>query len=127
MAEMPQINRPMGGDILLVDDQPDVISSIRRVLEFEGYQVRSATNVEEALKLAGERLPGLLLTDIIMPGRSGIELAGELKKLSPELPIVFMRGYADVQAVLDVNVLGARPKFLGLPVSLDEPPVDAQP
>lgn len=97
MAKPDRADESMRGDILLVDDQPDVVSSIGRVLKFNGYHVRAATSAEAAVKLAAERMPGLLLTDIVMPERSGIELARELRQMRPELPIVFMTGYADVQ------------------------------
>ena len=86
----------MINDILLVDDDKDIVNSIGRVLKFKGYEIRTALNAAEALKLAEEREPGLLLADLVMPGRSGIELARDLRRMYSGLPVVFMTGFSDM-------------------------------
>jgi PAS domain S-box-containing protein len=80
--------------ILLVEDEEAVRRFTKRVLEREGYRVLDAATPEEALSCAqgGERL-SLLLTDVVMPRMSGGQLAVRLKKLHPNLPVLYMSGY----------------------------------
>jgi two-component system cell cycle sensor histidine kinase/response regulator CckA len=86
--------------ILLVDDEPDLRETARDILADEGYRVLEAGDAEEALRLAREsREPiDLLLTDVVMPGKHGHELAAELKAARPELKVLYMSGFALVQA-----------------------------
>ncbi|MBA2665197.1 MAG: PAS domain S-box protein [Bradymonadaceae bacterium] len=82
--------------ILLVEDEDDIRLSLTGVFKNEGYTVLSAANAEEALELA-ERHDGpidLILTDIVMPGMNGVELAERLHELYPEMRAVFVSGYA---------------------------------
>ena len=96
--------------ILLVEDQQSVRSFTRAALKASGYHVIEAPNGDEAISVA-ERYAGeihLLLTDVVMPGISGKESSERLKKLRPNLKVLFMSGYtADVIAqrgVLDRSV-----------------------
>src|SRR5579864_30728 len=71
--------------ILLVDDDPDIRSLTRTFLEHEGYTVLSSGDAERASQIFRAVLRiNLLITDLYMPGRSGMELAQELKALRPE-------------------------------------------
>jgi len=81
--------------ILLVEDDQAVRVTASRVLQSYGYRVFSAPGPEEALALARctDQID-LVLTDVVMPTMSGVELAGELAKLHPGLPVLFMSGYA---------------------------------
>ncbi len=94
-ATMP----PQGGaeTLLLVEDEPSLRELTREVLTMNGYRVLEAGEAEEALSVA-EAHGGaidLLLTDVVMPGATGGELAQRLKRVRPELRIVFMSGYTD--------------------------------
>lgn len=82
--------------ILVVDDNPANLRLVCAVLAFEGFEVVSAASAEEALAHIDERLPDLLLTDIEMPGMSGLELSRLLKTSLPtrRLPIVALTAYA---------------------------------
>ncbi len=97
-AQPPLAGALRGGDetILLVEDEEAVRTLTRRVLEQQGYRVLSAVNGEAALELLEEfALPlQLLLTDVVMPGMSGIELAERLSAERPGLRRLFMSGYA---------------------------------
>src|SRR5271170_3371451 len=79
--------------ILLVDDDPDVRSLTRTFLEHEGYSVFSSGDAERAVQIF-RSVPqiDLLVTDLYMPGRSGMELARELKALRSELPVLMISG-----------------------------------
>lgn len=92
----------LGGNetILLIEDEDDLRSYVRTILEGRGYSVLDAANGAEALELAnGNRLEiDLILTDTVLPGMSGQEIADELRLARPELPVVQMSGYAEVVA-----------------------------
>jgi PAS domain S-box-containing protein len=88
--------------ILVVEDQDQLRRMVGRVLRGHGYTVHEAANPGEAL-LYVERYAGaihLLLTDVVMPGMSGAELAGRLRLLRPDMAIIFMSGYSE-QAMLN--------------------------
>ena len=83
--------------ILLVEDEAVVREVTRAVLEHAGYRVLACNGPEEALRVGSEHRGhiGLLLSDVVMPGMNGHELALRLQSLRPGLRIVFMSGYAD--------------------------------
>ena len=83
--------------ILVVDDERDVRNLVRILAERAGYRVTEAGTGEEALRILQERMlePQLLLTDIVMPGMSGLSLAARAHQLRPTLPVIFMTGFAD--------------------------------
>jgi len=66
--------------ILLVDDEPDVIEIIKYNLEQEGYNVKTASNGNEALKKARKKTPHLIIMDVMMPETDGIEACEQLRK-----------------------------------------------
>lgn len=68
--------------ILLVDDEPDILEFLAYNLKKEGFQVQTAQNGREALKVAQEQLPHLIVLDVMMPGMDGIETCEEIKKQS---------------------------------------------
>ena len=79
--------------ILLVDDDPDIRALTRTFLEHEGYSVLSSGNAVRALQIfrSAHRID-LLITDLYMPGRSGMELAQELKAAQKDLPVLMISG-----------------------------------
>jgi two-component system, chemotaxis family, chemotaxis protein CheY len=81
--------------ILLVDDDPDIRSLTRTFLEHEGYSVFSSGDAERAAQIF-RSVPqiDLLVTDVYMPGRSGMELARELKAIRREVPVLLISGGA---------------------------------
>jgi len=85
-----------GARILVVEDEPGVLKNLRATLGRSGYVVQTAETGDAALEMF--RIDAgidLLLTDIVMPGRlQGTGLARELRQLAPDLPVVFMSGYA---------------------------------
>jgi two-component system, cell cycle sensor histidine kinase and response regulator CckA len=83
--------------ILLVDDEPQVRESVKRLLVGQGYTVVEATNASDAIRIhdAAPSEIDLVLTDVTMPGMSGYDLAEHLRAMAPELPVVFMSGYAE--------------------------------
>ena len=100
-----------GYTILLIDDDPLVLKSFQKLLLHEGYQVIAASSYDEALRSFASREFDLVLSDIRMPGKNGVEtveaiqiqLAEAGKK---ELPIIFITGYAEYSQQLKANFLG---------------------
>jgi CheY-like chemotaxis protein len=98
--------------ILVVDDERDIRNLVRILAERAGYRVAEAANAPDALRILQERMlePQLLLTDIVMPGMSGLSLAARAHQLRPALPVMFMTGFADeYQAELSGSVVLRKP------------------
>lgn len=78
--------------ILVVDDEEMIRNYIKRVLESKGYHVLSAASVEEGLELYHGHHPNVVLTDILMTDRDGIEFIGQLKEIDSAAHIIAMSG-----------------------------------
>jgi signal transduction histidine kinase len=93
-----------GETILVVEDEPAVLDVAARILEQNRYTVLAAGTGSQALALAAEHRFDLLLTDMVMPEISGLELARRVKQLRPEVAVLFMSGYSqDVLGPQRVN------------------------
>jgi CheY-like chemotaxis protein len=86
--------------VLLVEDEPAVRSLAARVLERSGYTVHAASDGEEAVDLL-DRLEtvDVLVTDVVMPGMNGRELADRVRVRLPRLPVIYMSGYTADEAI----------------------------
>jgi nitrogen-specific signal transduction histidine kinase len=106
----------VSGTILVVEDQPDVRNLAAKLLRREGYTVLEASSGDEALRLADEHDGpiDLLLSDVVMPGLSGREVAERLTRRRPGLRTLFMSGYTD-NVIADRGVLGPDMAFLPKP------------
>lgn len=109
------------GTILLVEDEPTILEMVKEMLENYGYQVLSANNPGEAIRLA-EKYHGsidLLITDVVMPEMNGRDLAGNILKIYPDIKRLFMSGHtADV--IAGGGILDAGVHFLQKPFSMKE-------
>lgn len=76
--------------VLVVDDEPDILDFLTSLLEDEGYAVFRAVNAREALKVARNRSPDLVLSDLMMPGDSGVELYRWLSEEKSMPRVIFM-------------------------------------
>jgi len=113
-------HRPPSAHILLAEDETRVRMLTQRVLEAQGYRVLSASDGQAALQLASDpalRLD-LLVTDVVMPGMSGPDLARRLREARPGLPVVYMSGYADQGLAHEAAATGGA--FLSKPFETEE-------
>ena len=111
------VRKPSPGteSVLVVEDDERIRRLAVRVLTSRGYEVRSAANSEEALAVAGAGAPlDLLITDVVLPGLSGRELAEKLIAQNPDLRVLFMSGYTD-DAIIRYGVLELGVAFLQKP------------
>jgi PAS domain S-box-containing protein len=114
-APEPPRPEPTGRTILVVDDEADLLEVVRDMLVGRDHRILSASGAAAALAVAGGCDGGidLLLTDIVMPGRSGIELAEDLAVRYPSLAVVFMTAHLDPASAISVG--GATPTLLSKP------------
>ncbi len=115
-AKDPVSVSPGAITILLVEDEEKVRRLISAVLEKKGFHLLIAKNGAEALKLAGEfeKRIDLLLTDIVMPDMNGLDLAGQLAPLRPQMRVLYTSGYTDHE-IFRSNDLASSPAFLPKP------------
>jgi signal transduction histidine kinase/ActR/RegA family two-component response regulator len=106
--------------VLLVEDEPAVRRAVQRTLERLGYRVLPATDGEDALKIA-ESLRGidLLVSDVVMPGIDGPELASRLRTRWPDLRVLFLTGYSSDRLARS-DALGPRDRVLQKPYQVGE-------
>jgi CheY-like chemotaxis protein len=105
--------------ILLVDDDKDFLFSLKCCLETLGYEVKDVTNAKEAFDRIKNETPDLVISDIEMPGESGIDLLKKIRKHSPHIPVIIVTGKPAVEAVVQCLRCGAD-DFLAKPVNLEE-------
>ncbi len=105
--------------VLVVDDEEAQRKVLAGFLRKRGYEVEAAGSVDEALRLAAARPIDLVLTDLRMPGRTGLELLEDLHKLNPEVPAIVMTAYGTVQSAVEAMKRGAA-DYLSKPIDLDE-------
>ena len=95
--------------VLIVDDEPDLRELLRLELEAHGWQVEEAANGHDAWRLLQSRDVDVVLTDLRMPGGSGLELVEKLRERGAPPPEIFlMSAYADV-SLEQTRALGAHP------------------
>lgn len=105
--------------VLVVDDEAIVVSLIRDTLEDEQFRVRTASAGHQALELLRQEPVDLLISDIRMPGMNGIELARAARELLPDLAVIFVTGYADLNSAKDAIQQGAY-DYIMKPFDLEE-------
>ncbi|MGH7967715.1 MAG: sigma-54-dependent transcriptional regulator [Limisphaerales bacterium] len=93
--------------ILVVDDEQGLCSGIQEVLQREGYFVDAATDAPAGLKLAKERLYNLIISDIKMPGLSGIELLTQVRAQHRDTLFILMTAYGTVESAVEAMKQGA--------------------
>ena len=106
------------GKILVVDDEPDIRTLVKEILEDEGFSVETAADAAEAREIRLSFSPDLVLLDIWMPGTDGIALLKEWKeKDSIRIPVIMISGHGTVETAVEATRIGAY-DFIEKPISL---------
>jgi signal transduction histidine kinase len=122
--QLPSLHRgapsePADASILLVEDETAIRNLLQKLLEQNGYRVTSAASGADAAELLrGRQGYDILVTDLVLPGLSGPELAREFHTLWPDSPVLFMSGFPG--DTLDEIELGSRARFLAKPFSHEQ-------
>jgi len=93
--------------ILVVDDEPDMVESCVFFLERAGYQTRSASSGAAALQLLEQERFALVISDVRMPRMSGLQLLGEIKTRDPDIEVLLITGYPEIEAAVAAIKQGA--------------------
>ena len=105
--------------ILIVDDEPSILQSLSGLLSDEGFEVLTAANGYEALKIVDTKFPDLVLLDIWMPGIDGIETLKEIKKNNPYIQVIIISGHGTIETAVKATKLGAF-DLIEKPLSIDK-------
>jgi two-component system, NtrC family, response regulator PilR len=105
--------------ILIVDDDSSIRNMLSIVLKKDGYEVASADSSEAALRRLKDESFDLIISDIKMPGVSGIELLKKIKALQPEVPVIMITAFASANDAVEAMKLGAE-DYITKPFNLDE-------
>lgn len=107
--------------ILIVDDSPKDIDTIRQILESQGYQTSEAADGEEGIQKAKELQPDLIIMDVVMPGINGFQATRKITK-NPEtqaIPVMFVSSKT-MESDRAWGVMNGAKEYLGKPVSAEE-------
>jgi two-component system, response regulator, stage 0 sporulation protein F len=109
----------MKGKILIVDDQLGIRILLNEVLQKEGYDTYQAANGFQALEMAQEDLPDLVLLDMKIPGMDGIEILKRLKAIDQTIKVIIMTAYGELDMIQEAKDLGALTHF-SKPFDIDD-------
>ncbi len=103
------------GDILIVDDEPNAIRVLSSILSQDGYDVRESSDAESATRAIEKGNIDAIITDLRMPGRSGMELFEYVKDKYPDIPVIFLTAYGTVESAVQAIQEGAFYYFIKPP------------
>lgn len=106
--------------LLIVDDEPGVLSALRRVFMRENYELHFARNADEGLKILESRLIHLVVSDFLMPGMTGTEFLSKVRERWPDTIRIMLTGQANTNAVMGSIREGAVYRFILKPWSDDD-------
>lgn len=105
--------------VLVVDDDEVFRSRLRRALAARNWEASAVQNGEEALKFAQERSPDLVLVDLRMPGKPGLDVVEELRAIDSSMTIIVLTGYGSIPTAISAVKRGAD-HYLSKPVDADQ-------
>ena len=97
-----------GQRILIIDDEAAIRESLETLLSLEGYLVETATNGEEGLDRIQQNIYDLVLLDLALPGKNGLEILQLIREFQPALPVIMITAYGKVDNIVDAIRLGAQ-------------------
>ena len=114
LSARPKANSEASPAVLIIDDDPEVLNSIGRLLRSVGMDARLFSSVPEFLKSKRPNGPSCLVLDVRLPGQSGLDFQRELATSDIELPIIFITGHGDIPMCVQAMKGGAI-EFLAKP------------
>jgi len=105
--------------ILVIDDEKNILESIKMVLTYEDYKVETAGSGLDGLELFKKMNPDIVLLDVKMPGFNGLEVLKNLKELNPTSEVIMISGHSGIEEAVEASKLGAF-DFLEKPVARDK-------
>jgi two-component system nitrogen regulation response regulator NtrX len=93
--------------ILIVDDEKNIRAELSGLLADEGFRAITAADANEGLRLFAEENPDVVLLDVRLPGRSGLEVLDEIRRRDPEIPVIVMSGQGTIETAVRATKLGA--------------------
>jgi DNA-binding NtrC family response regulator len=110
---------PRKAHLLLVDDDPNTLASLSRAFRMAGHEVTVCDNAARALETLRSESFDLVFSDVVMPGKTGLDLLEEMKSLGIKTPIIMISGQANIEMAVRATKLGAL-DFLEKPLSTDK-------
>ncbi|HTT23465.1 MAG TPA: sigma-54 dependent transcriptional regulator, partial [Candidatus Sulfotelmatobacter sp.] len=113
MSEAAVISRgavngtPVGGSVLIVDDEAEIRESLQTLLEIEGFEVDTAATGEDGLVQMANRPFDLVLLDLALPGRNGMEILADIRAHDSQLPVIMITAYGTVENAVRAMQAGA--------------------
>ena len=105
--------------VLIIDDEENILDSLKGVLEDEGFQVETAKSGTPGIQKVRKFAPDIVLLDIWMPGDDGLHVLEKIKGINPDLPVIMMSGHGTVETAVKAIKLGAF-DFLEKPIHFDK-------
>lgn len=105
--------------ILIVDDEPAILASMRDILQDEGFQVETTSNPAQVLELIGALVPDLVFLDIFIPNANGLDLLSLIKKEYPAQTVVIISGYGNISLAVEALKKGAA-DFIEKPFTIED-------
>ena len=97
----------LGGSVLIIDDEAEIRESLQTLLEIEGFAVETAATGEAGLQRIGEQSFDLILLDLALPGRDGMDILAEIHTQEPRLPVIMITAYSTVENAVRAMQSGA--------------------
>jgi DNA-binding NtrC family response regulator len=108
----------MAQRILIADDDPSTLTGLRALLTAWGYEVETAVNGRAALEKIASAQPAAVITDVVMPVMSGLELLDAVRDRRPSMPVIVLTAHSSLDSLLVATAEGA---FAYLPKPVDVP------
>lgn len=113
------MNEPSKHKVLIVDDQNGIRILLVEVFSSEGYETFQATNGKAALEIVKLHAPDLVLLDMKIPGMDGLEILKHIKQMNPDIKVIMMTAYGELDMIKEATDLGALMHFTK-PFDIDE-------
>ena len=101
-----ELNRTTNKHIAIIDDNADIRESLAELLELADYEVTAYASADAAHRIINADFPGVLISDLRMPGMDGMRFLRVMQDTDSELPIVMITGHGDIQTAVEAIQLG---------------------